>query len=416
MRTPLTRTAAAAIGALLMLWVALPLTALAATAKNVPNGEEAWFLANKEPLAELPEGDPTCELPTGCNVSGNVNRQNPHPEGVLVVAANAGEPDAQMFINFDTSKLPFDAVITGGLVTLPVARDPDARNVNEAAADMVACRSLGYIPGGTDAGSYKDRPKVDEKTCVPVKQAKADPLIYTVDLERFGKIWSADPLKMFGISLMVNPEISPPAPDETWRVAFNTQRRSDQMTKAEEDKPGEPQLEYPAITSTLEYRIEKLSFPTPTGGSTSSGGGGGNVFPPPESSSGGDEDFSSGEDTSVASSGGSTDFGSSGSPSTGSGVIDAPADSGAAPVDQPVTAAAPSEAAAPPVAAGPTTPVSAPGPSPAVWVMPVLAVLMAAAMAWSLVQPVELAGEREGAVSRLMRTRRLTAENPSAPS
>jgi len=415
MRTPLTRVAATAIVALMTAWLVLPISAAsAATATNVPDSEEAWFLASKEPLAELPEGDPTCELPTGCNASGNVTRPNPHPEGVLVVAANAGEPDAQTYINFDTSKLPLGAAVTGGVVTLPVTRDPDARNVRPETAKMVACRVTGFIPDGTDAGSYKDRPTYDDKTCVDVKQAKADPLTYTVNLERFGKTWAGDPFSMMGITLLVDPKIEPPAPDETWRVTFNTKRRSEQKTKEEAAQPEASRVGYPPITSTLEYRVTKTALPPlPPGGDTG-GGPTGNPFPtsdPGSTDTGGSTDFGTGS-TDVASTdtGTSGDFGTSGVPAADSGAIEPPAaaDTGVAP-----PAAAPG--ADQPLAQG-TQPVAATGASPAVWVLPIVAVLMAAAMAWSLMQPVELAGDREGAVSRLMRTRRLSSQNNPTPS
>lgn len=414
MHTPLTRTAAAAVGALMMLWLAVPLVAFAATAK-VGNSEEAWFLAKKEVLAEPTGEDPTCDLPTGCNVSGTGQRPNPHPEGVMVVAANGGDPDAQTFFNFDTSKLPLGAVITGGTVTLPVAEDPDARNARPEKAKMVACPATGFIPDGTDGGSYKDRPTFDEP-CVDVKQAKADPLTYTVDLERMGKAWASGKTMMNGITVMVDPEVKPPAPDETWRVAFNTRRRAEQKTQEEKDKPAEQRtgFKYLPITSTIEYKVQKSILPPVTGiggGSTSSGGGGGSpsVFPPADT--GGDTgggSFSSGDSGVASADTGSTDFGSSGAPAAAGPAPAAPADSGAPPVDAPVAAG--EEA---PVAAGPTQPVAAVGPSMAVWVLPVIALAMAAAMAWSLLQPVQLVGEREGAVSRLMRTRRLNATNPS---
>jgi hypothetical protein len=411
MRTPLTRTAAGAVGALVMMWLVLPMTAAAATAKNVPNGEEAWFLAKKEFLAEPTGEDPTCGLPTGCNVSGTAQRQNNHPEGVMVVAANAGDPDAQTFFNFDSAGLPFGAVITGGTVTLPVARDPDAGNVRADAAQMVACAVEGFIPGGTDAGSYRDRPTIQDNLCVDVKLTGDDPtaLVYTVDLERIGKAWSEGKVPQNGITLMVDPSIEVPAPDQTWRVAFNTQRRSAQKIEEEKKKPEESRIAYPAITSTLEYRVEKLpEIDIPSGG-TETGGGSPGVFPPSDTgTSGGGGDFGGGS-TAPSGDSGSAGFGSSGAPATGGSAPTS--DSGVAPVDQPIAAGAP--AAEAPVAAGATTPVSAPGTSKAVWVMPLLALAMAGAMAWSLMQPVELAGAREGAVSKLMRTRRLNAQNPS---
>ena len=409
MHAPLIRAGAGIVTAVMLLLLALPLTASAATAAKVYNREEAWFLAKKEVLAEPTGEDPTCELPTGCNLSGSGQRPSPHPEGVLVVASNAGDPDAQMYFNFDTSGLPFGSIITGGTVTLPTAKDPEARQVNEANAKMVACLVTGFVPAGTDAGSYRDRPTFDDKVCEPVKQSKPAPdLTYTVDLTRFGKEWASGTM-MNGITLMQDPAISPPAPQETWRVAFNSLRRSEQQTEAQKANPEESRIAYPPIVSTLDYKVEKFGgFPPPTGGGT---GG----FPPPETDTGSD---SGGFDDGGFDTGGSTVTDSGGFDTGGasapvdSGGFSAPGSSVPPPVDTPV-AAEPPLAVGEPVAAPPVVPAAAVGPSMAVWMAPLIALIMAAAMAWSLLQPVELAGAREGAVSRLMRTRRLNAAEPS---
>jgi hypothetical protein len=406
MRTSLTRAASAVIVTMLLAWLALPVTAaFAETARNVRNDAEAWFLNNKEPLASLPEGDPTCELPTGCNASGNATRSNPHPEGVMVVAANAGEPDGQAYFTFDTIDLGLDVTITGGTVRLPVARDPDARNVNAARAQMVACLVTGIsAPGGTDAGSYEDRPEWDENVCVEVKLVDETPQaeVFQIDLERFGKAWAGGATNR-GITLMVDPAIEAPAPDQTWRVAFNTARRSDQMTaKEKEEKPKEQRIPYPPITSTLQYKVEELPcfFNCP----------GEDDDPDPQPSEEDDDTTTPTDDdteyTPPPSTDTSTDTGTSGTPPTGS--VPPPTNTGTTPTtpEVPVAAEAPQSGD---VAAG-TVPTNAPAPgtSPAVWVMPLLAVAVAGAMAWSLMQPVQLAGAREGAVSRLMRTRRLS--------
>lgn len=410
MRTPLIRAGAGMVTAVMLLLVALPLTAAAATA-TVSNGDEAWFLAKKEFLKENPTGeDPTCSLPTDCNVSGQATRPAGHPENVLVVAANAGDPDAQTYFNFDTLALPFGAQVTGGTVTLPVAKDPDARNARPSEAKMVACLVTGFIPGGGDGGSYADRPKWDKNVCVPVKQAKPEPdLTFTVDLERFGKEWASGTM-MNGITLLMDPAIEQPAPNETWRVVFNTKRRAEQETakQEEQEQPEESRIEYPAITSKLEYKVAKNTFPPLDDGGTDSGfdTGGGSTFPPPDSG-GTDPGFTDTGTTTTE----SFDAGTSSAP-VDSGVI-APPDSSVAPPVSTDTAAEPPLAAAPPAAAPPTVAAAATGPSIAVWLAPLIALALAGAMAWSLMQPVELAGAREGAVSRLMRTRRLNAANPS---
>ena len=414
MRTSLTRAASAVIVAMMLAWLALPITAASAeTARNVRNDAEAWFLNNKEPLAGLPEGDPTCELPTGCNASGNATRSNPHPEGVMVVAANAGAPDAQAYFTFNTFDLGFDVAITGGTVTLPVARDPDARNVNVALAQMVACMVTGIsAPGGTDAGSYEDRPDWDEKTCVDVKMVDETPQaqVFQVNLERFGKLWGSGKDNN-GITLMVDPAIEPPAPNHTWRVAFNTARRSDQLTEKEKDKPKEQRIAYPAITSTLQYKVDEPPCFFNCPGEEEPGEE--DPDPPAEDDDGGSVPpvDDGGDDYTPPPSSGTTDTGTSGTPSTGS--VSPPTNTGttSTPPQVPVAAGTTPQGGD---FAGGTVPTAAPTPgtSPAVWITPVLALAVAAAMAWSLMQPVELAGAREGAVSRLMRTRRLSNTQP----
>lgn len=434
MRVSMIRTATGAVAVLLIFLLVLPMAAaFAATKDKVPNGDEAWFLARKEPLAEAPQGDPTCELPTGCNASGQVQRPNNHPEGVLVVAANSGDPDAQTFFNFDLlGSLPVGAIVTGGTVTMPVAQDPDARNVRPDAAKMVACMVAAnqFIPGGTDAGSYKDRPKTTD-VCVDVKKTKDDPLIYSFDLERFGKAWSSG-APQNGVSVLVDPEVTTPDPRETWRVVFNTRRRSENPPENTKEE-----FDFPKITSTLQYRVEELpSFGGEIGGGEIGGGeivaGGGGGFgsgggfpaaePPPSGSSdfgGGSFDPGTTTGTTGASGGFSAPAAAPAAPAD-TGVISAPQPQQAAPpaVDTPVAAAesAPQAAAQQPTAAAPVADVKPPGLSPAVWVLPILAVALAGAMAWSLMSPAELAGGREGAVSKLMRTRRLQAADASTPS
>lgn len=401
MRAPLIRGFAAVTGALLVLLLVLPMSAaFAATKNNVPNGDEAWFLAKKEFLAEPTGEDPTCSLPTECNVAGTAQRPSNHPEQTMVVAAVAGDPDAQAFFNFDVNQLPFGAVVTGGKVTLPVADDPEAGNQNAAAAKMVACLVTGFIPGGADGGSYADRPSVDDSVCTPVKKEKDEPLTFSVGLERFGKVWAADPTAMNGISVMVDPDVaaSHPNPPETWRVVFNTKRRAEQGRAAQKEQGTEDAFAYPMITSNLQYTVKAAGFPSlDIGGENFSGAGGGGDFSTSgEGFGGGGEDFSGGDVS------GGGDFAAA--PADG-GAIEPPANAGEPAVQEPVAA----EGAEQPVAAGPTVPANAVGLSPAVWAVPLLALGLAGAFGWSLTQPVQLAGAREGAVSKLMRTRRMAA-------
>ena len=407
MRGTLKRSAVLIVGLLVVAWAVLPMAVAAAASKDdVGNGDEAWFLKNKEPLASGPAGDPTCELPTGCNASGNAQRPGgPHPEGTLVVAANAGDDDAQMFFNFAVDKLPLGAVVTGGTVTMPVATDSDARAFRPEAAKLVACIVTGFIPGGAEGGSYQDRPEFDDSTCVPVEQDDtAETLTYTFNLDRFGKAWGSGATPMQGVTILKDPEVKPPDPRETWRVVFNSARR------ASEDPE-----KFPPITSDLEFKVQAGGLGGLGGGALPGAGGGG--FDDAGFDSGGAPtggSFDSGTTTGGSFDSGTTtggSFDSGAAPSTGS--ISPPQSAGAPAVTEPETAAEPAQQ---PLAAPPTVvPAAATGMSPAVWILPLLAVAMAGALAWSLLQPVELVGEREGAVSKLMRNRRLAGSDPTSP-
>ncbi|MDP9405828.1 MAG: hypothetical protein M3O86_04385, partial [Actinomycetota bacterium] len=260
MRRPLTRFAAGVAGGLLAALTIAPVTAaLAKTAENVTNADEAWFLRNREPLAEAPGGDPTCQTPLGCNASGQAQRPTaPNPEGVLVVASNAGEPDAQTFFTFNLFDLPLGALVTGGTVTLPVARDDNAGNFRPEEANMVACLTTGFVPSGVDGGAYGNRPEFDKDVCTEVKQESADPLVYTVDLAVFGEKWADEtsPTPNNGITLLQDPKITAPNPEETWRVVFNSTRRDGPEGSNAED--------FPKITSTLDFRVpEAPAIETP---------------------------------------------------------------------------------------------------------------------------------------------------------
>jgi hypothetical protein len=400
MRGSLKRSAVATVGLLVLAWAVLPMAmASAASKNNVGNGDEAWFQAYQEPLAELPSGDPSCESPAGCNLAGNVTRGvlKPHPEGVLVVAANAGEDDAQMYFNFNVDDLPLGAVVTGGTVTMPVATDPEAGNMRPEDAKLVACMVTGFIPGGADGGSYQDRPEFDDGTCVPVElDDSAETQTYTINLNRFGKAWGTGTTPMQGVTVLVDPKVSPPAPQETWRVVFNSARRASQ----------DPEV-YPPITSDLQFTVK-------AGGLGGLGGG----LP----DDGGFDDTGGGGFEDSGSPGGGGDFGGggggfdSGSAPADTGAIDAPQSADAPAVDEPAAGEGGEEQplAAPAGQGGDAVPAGAVGMSPAVWLMPLLALAMAGALAWSLLQPVELVGEREGAVSKLMRNRRLTGSDPSS--
>lgn len=398
MGTSLKRLAAGIAGGLLAAVVTAPLlVASAATQENVPNLDEAWYVKAKEPLGELPSGDPTCTLPTGCNAAGNVTRpNNPRPENTLQVGVISGQEDASAAFTLDTSMLPPLAVVTGGKSTLVVAGS-DAGTQRQDEADMVACFTTGTLVSSQDGGNMSDRPAFDCETSAPlVKVEGAEKLTFEVDLAPFAARWAAGEANN-GISLLVSEAAK--ADRKTFNIAFAGKRR----------EGGTP------ITSTITYEV-----PADTaGGGTSVDSGSGSGFDSGASSGGGG--FGSG------SSGGGFDSGSSGGFSsggfTGGGGFSS-GSSGGSPdfgtVTPPVVAEDTATAEEPaiadeaaidePVLGDPVETVAAeeavPGTNPLVWFLPLLGLTTAGALAWSLSQPVELIADRQGAVSRLMARRR----------
>ena len=392
-----------AVVALLVAGLVLPVGAAFAatttkTAKDVIALEEAWYYRYRQPLEPVPQAPKEAgPLPTQQdNVEAQVRqRSNPYEAETLHVGINAGNPEARTVLYWDPFSLADGglATIVGGSVKLPLVDTRGVRNAENA--QMIACMNVD-LPTSDLAGEWKEQPKYDCKTSVPVKLVKdSDPLTWTVNLDPFGKKWKADPTTYAGIAVVEDPKAAESPDSSTWHVAFAGQYNE------------KPDVE--KVTADLTYEVEEFDFDfeppkvpeiePPPAEDFETGGGGFN------------DDAGFGEDNTVA------------APGSGGGGFSAPADSGpaltggssAAPgVGGPAPAAdsgpAPVAAEQPqaqqPVAAAPVNEQKGIKNPFGYWLLPVLGLILAGALGWSLSNPVELVNVREGAVSRLMRARR----------
>ncbi|MGH8900289.1 MAG: hypothetical protein ACRDYA_01045 [Egibacteraceae bacterium] len=215
--------------------VGLPSVAHAETVRASRMLNEAWYLRYREPLAEAPGGDLSCGTPLGCNLAGNATRPAPavpYPGNTLHIASGMGEPDAQTYLSFDLRRTPRGTVVTGGSVIF-VAASADSGTLNEASAQMVACRVTEPFVS-VKPGSWRDRPNFDPNTCSPlVRVPGAQPATWRVSLASFGARWSADAnrdgvadVPNHGITILPNPRIARGAPVATWKVVFDSKHRT----------------------------------------------------------------------------------------------------------------------------------------------------------------------------------------------
>lgn len=424
MRKPLIRIAAALFGGMLALLIVAPIGVAFAdtTARDVKSLDEAWFFRYRQPLEPVPDiDDPTGNNPDDIGKSTVRDRTNPYPVDTFHVGVNSGQLEALMYMNWDTYTLNtanggtagFEATITGGTVTFtdagvtcastapesapePARQPRSCGSRNAQAAKMVACRATELVVEA-QGGDFRDKYKYDAKDCTPLVPVKGatDPLQWTAKLDQFADTWK-DPFKSFGIAVVPAPDQiageEPTEPQSTWHVAFHGRRTDVKDVKV--------------TTADLKIKPQVLKIPDfPEFGAP--------LPPAPVApSSGGTSTFTPGTttttpDTTSFESGtsGTTDPGFT--TSTGTSTVIPDTSAPVAPVAEAPPAAAPP--VAPPVAAvAPTQPVNASAPvtPAAIWLLPILGLSLAGALGWSLSQPVELATEREGAVSKLMKARR----------
>jgi hypothetical protein len=404
-RKPMVRFAAGLIGGLLAALTVAPLgLAYAETAQDVKMSDEAWFFRARQPLSPVPDiDDPTGNQPDDIAKATLRDRTNPYPPETLHVGVAGGEGEAVTYIALPLFDLAGGIApeVTGGTVTFTDAGATCANATTERtgqtgscgsrrpeAADMVGCAATELVVAA-QGGDWQDQYDYDKKLCAPLKMVEgSNPLQWKLDLAPFKSLWS-DPLKNYGLAIVPNPEtISGPNPQQTWHVAFHANSTNVADAKL--------------IVADLEYiKPDVPTFDT---------GSGGGVPAPPL-----DTPPATGGDTGISGTGTTTTTPMDSGTSTTTSTAPISPTTGTAPPPDVASAESAPQASAPvaaPAAAAPaTTPAAATGPQTpkSLWLLPLLGLSLAGALGWSLSQPVELVTERQGAVSKLMRARRLSS-------
>lgn len=239
--------------------------ASAETAEDVPTGIEAWY---RTPLVGGSE-DPACSGPAGCPFQPAAPA-DPYPENTLHVGATAGRQDSATFVTFARTGIPFDAELADGTAILPVASS-DAGTFQPEEAHLVACLvTEPFKP--VQGGPPEEVPKVDCTTSSEaVLQAEADPAHFRVDLAPFIARWNAG-VPDNGIGLLAGD-----GSEGRWHVAFSASQREGEDVA-------------PPITATFTFTTSEddspVLPPAPVGEGVSDTPGGDGDFATPGASGG----------------------------------------------------------------------------------------------------------------------------------
>lgn len=218
--------AAASIAALGLL---LPPSAAGAaetkTAK-IGNSSEAWY---------SPVSFSTCALPAGCAPPAPAPAPaspptSPYPADTLHVGFAAGSETARTYVLPDFYSLPFDATVTAGTLTMPLATEPEAGNMTPDVAKILACLATKPVPDGTQ-GSSDPPPEIDCKVSAPATYKADQGGSFSVDLAPFIAAWTGGATRN-GIALI--PDTAKSQPTDIWHVAFNGRKREGVQTASSE--------------------------------------------------------------------------------------------------------------------------------------------------------------------------------------
>jgi hypothetical protein len=181
-------------------------TAHAATQTvQAADAAEAWYSTAPISPCTTPLGCPPSQVPT-----------SPYPANTLHVGVAGGHETARSYVVPDLSALPFDATVTSGRMTLPIATATDDGSLRPETATLSACLATQTVQDGT-AGSTDTPPTVDTTACVPATYSTAAHG-FTVDLTSFLSRWNFG-TPNDGIALV--PDVSKSGPTTTWHVTFN---------------------------------------------------------------------------------------------------------------------------------------------------------------------------------------------------
>ena len=251
--------AALTVGLLLL---PVPVRAAQDDSITVQPQAESWYRPIATARSLVPN---TCELPViGCGPatpSPPVPPPSPYPPGFLHVGVGAGIEESRTYLALDLSSLPFDAVMTGGTLTLPITTDPTAGVALADAAKVRACHVGIFIRDGA-AGDLTGAPEVDctlASSASYVAPQGGEPASLVVDLSPFIEAWAG------GLAALALVPEEGLAPSENWHVAFSRRDRqaadavpiSARLDLAGEDADAVPdvQIELPPAVVTEEFDL-----------------------------------------------------------------------------------------------------------------------------------------------------------------
>lgn len=216
MLRPLIR--AALVGTCLTALMSLAAAPVAANDATVGTTDESWYqvagcttvtcAAPAPPAAQPP---PPAPRPTAPGV-------NPFPAGTLHVGILGGQEQYRSYIKLNLVSLPFDAMLEGGTLTLPIVDEEQSGTANLEAAKLQVCFMEKPFQGG-DAGVVATPPEADCGTKAAANLiTQANAKLFTVDLKLFAQRWAAGEANN-GLALIVTDAAKQAG--ETWQVAIS---------------------------------------------------------------------------------------------------------------------------------------------------------------------------------------------------
>lgn len=184
-----------AMGGLFAIGTAVADSAPATTTHTVVvhDDTEAWYQSLPISICGTPIG---CPPPLPIPVPGP---STIYPEGTLHVGAALGIEISRTYLRPALYSLPPDAVLTAGVMTVPLISDIKAGTINAGGADMKACLVTAPVTDGIQ-GALEDPP---ESNCNVSSKVTATPKgdAFTVNLAPFITAWRAGKPN-FGVVLL----------------------------------------------------------------------------------------------------------------------------------------------------------------------------------------------------------------------
>ena len=130
------------------------------------------------------------QSPTGVpNVTGD-RTDGVAPEHLAVAVRAPGQVDKLSFLSFDLVEVPFDAVISKAVVTVPLAENGNGNmQMSPAAAKVRGCAAGDEGFNGEDAGNITNAPSVLCDEFEVLAQESADKKAYQFDVTALASTW-----------------------------------------------------------------------------------------------------------------------------------------------------------------------------------------------------------------------------------